>query len=342
VRAAGSGVVGGGAAAVVGGACGLPALFAALQLLRLDLSSNALGDASAVHLARLIGREGSTLQTLSLSDNKIGDEGGAALGRAISCAGSLRRLGLSGNPLGDRAGAAIVEGLEGSSLLSLGLEATGVPYSCVVAAGRSLALNQRRWEESRPRRFEHRRMELQATVEELQTARVALARRREEVEEQERRLDGLIMQLAVVTEGIEARKAAVKNKCAPGGGPFRMAGRGDRGRLMERIDVRRWGVEAEGVCFGMVVAGGVSAWGREWAHAPLSALPGCAREGARLATPRVQPDTAEHARALPAAAPRHVSSQTPVAPLRPCAWPLSPFGLVILTPPSPRVSPFSC
>jgi Ran GTPase-activating protein (RanGAP) involved in mRNA processing and transport len=209
--------------------------FAPLLLVKLDLSSNALGDASAVQLARLIGREGGTLQSVGLAENRIGDEGGMALGRALGTAASLRRLGLSGNPLGERAGPAIVEGLDGSSVVSLGLEATEVPYACVVAANRLLALNQRRWEEAKPRRFEHRRRELQATAAELDAARLALADRRAEVEAQERRLDRLIMQLAIVTEKAEARKAAERDRCAPCGGEAVQVGASKRRRgLVER------------------------------------------------------------------------------------------------------------
>lgn len=155
-----------------------------------------------------------------------------ALGRALGGGGALRRLGLSGNPLGERAGAAIVQGLDGSSVISLGLEVTEVPYACVVAANRLLALNQRRWEEARPRRFEHRRRELQATAEEVDAARVALAERRAEVEAQERRLDRFIMQLAIVTEGAEARKAADRDRCAPHGGA-------EGGRAKEHLATRR-------------------------------------------------------------------------------------------------------
>jgi len=182
--------------------------FAPLQLIKLDLSSNELGDTSAEELAKLFTSEGATLQTVALGDNVIGDRGGVALGRSLSSARSLRRLGLSGNPLGEKSGAAIVEGVEYSGLLALGLEGTTVPYSYVVTLNRLLALNVRRWEEARPRRFEHRRRELQATSNELESTRAVLAKRRAELEGLERKMDQLIIQLAVVTEGAEARKRA--------------------------------------------------------------------------------------------------------------------------------------
>lgn len=187
---------------------------APLRVTKLDLSANRLADRAAVELAHALSAEASSLQVLNLNENGIGNEGGAALGRALPSSPGLRRLGLKSNPLGGGAGEALAAGLEGSSVLALSLENSAVPYSCVEAAERLVLANRKRWEEGRPQRSESRRRALETTSEELNRVRAQLAWERAELTATEAQLEEAAAQLYSLRGEIHSREEEDEARCA--------------------------------------------------------------------------------------------------------------------------------
>ena len=85
-----------------------------LQTLR--LSSNNLGETAAQAIFKAL-KVNSTLQTLDLSQNNLGETAGQVIGEALKKNSALQWLYLQGNDLGDTGGQAIGEALKVKSTL---------------------------------------------------------------------------------------------------------------------------------------------------------------------------------------------------------------------------------
>lgn len=82
-------------------------------LRNIGLSGNYLGDKTAAAIASALQNERCMIQSLNLSNNEIGGEGGKMIGHAIRTNVELKELILSGNPLGDLGISSFAESLEG-------------------------------------------------------------------------------------------------------------------------------------------------------------------------------------------------------------------------------------
>ena len=112
--------------------CGNP------HVVELDLSYNALDDAAALAVARLL-KSTPALVRLSLRGCRIGEAGGKAIAEALP-ESQLAELILAGNPIGDEAGAAIGLALDaGHGLLSLDIGDTHAGSRTLIAL--SIALS---------------------------------------------------------------------------------------------------------------------------------------------------------------------------------------------------------
>ncbi|TNV84850.1 hypothetical protein FGO68_gene11676 [Halteria grandinella] len=95
------------------------------KLQRLDLSTNKIADAGAVAIADgLIHRfSNSTLKSLNLSQNRIGDEGGKQLALMLQVNKSLNYLNLCNNTLTEGSGECVVTAMsKNESIIELGVE----------------------------------------------------------------------------------------------------------------------------------------------------------------------------------------------------------------------------
>jgi Ran GTPase-activating protein (RanGAP) involved in mRNA processing and transport len=84
-------------------------------LVELDLSGNEFGPDSCPHLARLIA--GSSLQSLNLANNCIGDDGATTLATALTSNTTLQRFSVACNDIQHRGGRAIVAALNHNTSL---------------------------------------------------------------------------------------------------------------------------------------------------------------------------------------------------------------------------------
>ena len=84
----------------------------------LDVDCNRIHDESVLALADCLLNYNSSLTSLSLADNLIGEDGGIALGKVISKNSTLRYLNVSRNRLGNRGVAAILLGMETNKTVS--------------------------------------------------------------------------------------------------------------------------------------------------------------------------------------------------------------------------------
>ena len=72
-----------------------------------------MGDKTATAIASALQNERCMIQSLNLSNNKIGGQGGKMIGYAIRSNVELKELILSGNPLGDLGVSSFAESMEG-------------------------------------------------------------------------------------------------------------------------------------------------------------------------------------------------------------------------------------
>jgi hypothetical protein len=106
----------------------------------LDLAHNRIGYAGVRRLSKWLASGASVLLELDLSDNDVGGDGAAALGKALSVNDTMTTLSLRLNAVGDEGGAALVAGIAGnkaSALTSLDVSAC---YLQRVAGEQLLAL----------------------------------------------------------------------------------------------------------------------------------------------------------------------------------------------------------
>jgi hypothetical protein len=82
------------------------------SLTALHLDYNHLTATTALALAQVLSTNQTQLKTLMLNSNRIGDEGGVAIGKALHHNTTLRELGLKNNQLGDKTGHAFFEMLQ--------------------------------------------------------------------------------------------------------------------------------------------------------------------------------------------------------------------------------------
>eukprot|EP00520_Triparma_pacifica_P009511 CAMPEP_0118633178 /NCGR_PEP_ID=MMETSP0785-20121206/853_1 /TAXON_ID=91992 /ORGANISM="Bolidomonas pacifica, Strain CCMP 1866" /LENGTH=744 /DNA_ID=CAMNT_0006524025 /DNA_START=48 /DNA_END=2278 /DNA_ORIENTATION=- len=82
-------------------------------LRNISLCGNYLGDKSATAIAEALQNERCMIQSLNLSNNKIGGQGGKMIGYSIRSNVELKELILSGNPLGDLGVSSFAESMEG-------------------------------------------------------------------------------------------------------------------------------------------------------------------------------------------------------------------------------------
>jgi len=88
------------------------------SLRTLDLNMNSVGDIGAQMLALTLDPITSSLTSLSLGNNRIGDAGGIALGDALGKNCTLRDLCLGNNSIGKTGGCALARGLQTNSVLT--------------------------------------------------------------------------------------------------------------------------------------------------------------------------------------------------------------------------------
>ena len=95
----------------------------------LNLRRNHLGEAGGAAIGRAL-QTNTTLSSLDLSFNNLGETGGAAIGRALQTNTALSSLNLQGNILGEAAGAAIGQALQtNTTLSSLNLESNKLGFT---------------------------------------------------------------------------------------------------------------------------------------------------------------------------------------------------------------------
>jgi Ran GTPase-activating protein (RanGAP) involved in mRNA processing and transport len=110
-------------------------------LQHLDFSHNNIGDYGARGVAKLILTN--QIETLILSNNEIGVEGGVVFGKALSKNQHLKHLELSLNSLQDEGASKLIDGLlHNKSLCKLGLAGNGLGSNSVVAVASILKLNK--------------------------------------------------------------------------------------------------------------------------------------------------------------------------------------------------------
>ena len=141
--------------------------------MRLDLSQNRIGERGGVAIAHGLRRAPpsgappanapplapstsaapTSLHTLRLSSNKLGEAAGEALGLSIAACASLRALYVQNNSLGARAGEALVRGVEANGSIGVvSVDGNSLPYSSDLRLQEALGANARRLRESRPSR----------------------------------------------------------------------------------------------------------------------------------------------------------------------------------------------
>lgn len=119
-----------------------PVLLALSSLQSLKLSKNCLGDAPMASLAPVL-QAHSALQLMDLSANDISDSGAISVAHALSGSVSITNLDLSNNCIGD-AGAAAIERCLFSNHSLVQLELLGNPISVTAASGIGQALRVNR------------------------------------------------------------------------------------------------------------------------------------------------------------------------------------------------------
>jgi PPE-repeat protein len=120
----------------------VPILLSLSSLHSLRLSKNYLGDGPVSALAPVL-QTHSTLQLLDLSANGIGDSGAVSIANLLSGSASITNLDLSNNCIGDVGAAAIEECLQSNHSL-VQLELLGNPISAAAASGIGQALRVNR------------------------------------------------------------------------------------------------------------------------------------------------------------------------------------------------------
>jgi hypothetical protein len=110
-------------------------------LLSLSLSCNAIGNAGVAAIAETL-KVNSSLQKLVLCYNNIGASGAAAIAKALKVNSSLQKLDLSFNKIGDSGAASIAEALEVNlSLQELNLFHNNIGDSGATAIAKLLEVN---------------------------------------------------------------------------------------------------------------------------------------------------------------------------------------------------------
>ncbi|OAQ23034.1 hypothetical protein K457DRAFT_1911315 [Linnemannia elongata AG-77] len=110
-------------------------------LTTLDLFNNSIGDSGAVVLSKAL-KTNSTLTTLDLSGNSIGDKGAVALSEALKTNSTMTTLDLSGNSIGDKGAVALFEALKtNSTLITLDLWSNSIGDNGAVALFEALKTN---------------------------------------------------------------------------------------------------------------------------------------------------------------------------------------------------------
>ncbi|KAG0196550.1 hypothetical protein BGX28_009996, partial [Mortierella sp. GBA30] len=110
-------------------------------LTTLDLSSNSIGENGAIALSEAL-KTNSTLTTLHLKRNSIGDNGAVALSEALNTNSTVTTLNLSYNSIGDNGAVALSETLKTNSTLTiLDLRNNSIRDDGVVALSEALKTN---------------------------------------------------------------------------------------------------------------------------------------------------------------------------------------------------------
>ena len=118
---------------------------------RLDLRNNGIPAAAAPHIADIITKGGSSgLRHLDVGMNELGDEGAAAIAKALEGNTSLTHLALPNNGLTAGGVATLMAALKGNSTLEtldLGCAACAAPFAvaCNPAATRAATSPQPGW-----------------------------------------------------------------------------------------------------------------------------------------------------------------------------------------------------
>jgi Ran GTPase-activating protein (RanGAP) involved in mRNA processing and transport len=108
-------------------------------VVEVDLGFNAIADAGATALGRLLTAEGGAVEALNLEGNAIGLAGAEALAAALAKCGTLRQLVLRGNPLGDKAGVALLNAINDSPVELLDLQGCDLGIDSFVSTSVALA-----------------------------------------------------------------------------------------------------------------------------------------------------------------------------------------------------------
>ncbi|XP_068699916.1 protein NLRC3-like isoform X2 [Montipora foliosa] len=123
----------------------IAALFQALavntSLTTLKLSGNRIGDAGATSLSQALAVN-TSLTTLYLPDNSIGDEGATSLSQALAVNTSLTALHLRDNYIGDAGATSLSQALAvNTSLTTLKLSGNSIGYAGATSLSQALAIN---------------------------------------------------------------------------------------------------------------------------------------------------------------------------------------------------------